>query len=66
MTTPDRQPVFFSRPRDESLQAFKDWILEFTEKLTGKPAKSAMTEKEWEQKWRAFWDQAKGKESSDF
>lgn len=52
------QKLTLSRPRDESLQAYKDWIMELTTRMTGK-TESTMTESEWEDLWKDFWTKNK-------
>lgn len=47
----------FSRPKDESLQAYKDWINGLVQTLNPND-KSSMTEGEWEAMWREFWSEA--------
>jgi len=49
--------VLFSRPQDESLEAFKAWITEFVEHLIG-PHESTLTEEEWLDAWQKFWSKA--------
>jgi hypothetical protein len=46
--------VNFSRPKDQSLEAYKAWIKEVTFKLTGKNDDS-MTEEKWVIRWKEFW-----------
>lgn len=56
MTTTSKAPLL-ARPRDESLQAFKDWILEFYTFLTGNSAADDdTTEEEWVELHRKFWE----------
>ncbi len=45
----------FSRPKDKSLEAFKVWILEMYEHLTGK-REDTTTEEQWIALWKAFWE----------
>lgn len=49
---------FFSRPRDDSWQAYRDWVLSVTSAITGKEAKDTHTEDEWKQYAAKLW--AKG------
>jgi len=49
-----KQKVLFSRPKDKSLEAFKAWILEMYEHLTGKREDNT-TEEQWIALWKAFW-----------
>jgi hypothetical protein len=50
----DKKPVFFSRPKDESLEAYKAWIMGVFFRMTGK-TESTMTDEEWGKKWKEFW-----------
>ena len=50
----DKKPVFFSRPKDESLEAYKAWISGLFFRMTGK-TESTMTDEDWEKRWREFW-----------
>ena len=52
-----RRPIFFSRPADRTLEAFKEWIAgmakalgDNTDDASGEP-----TEDEWREGWRRFW-----------
>ncbi len=55
MSTTDKEPKrFYGRPRDESLQAYKDFILEMLAALNPE-AKDEMTDEEWRQAWQQFW-----------
>jgi hypothetical protein len=45
---------FFSRPKDKSLEAYKEWILSIERALTGK-AEDTWPAEEWEKRWRAFY-----------
>ena len=56
-----RTPIFFSRPKDESLEAFKAWINETTLKLNPN-AKDYVTEEEWRKKWQQFWGKSEDDE----
>jgi len=46
---------FYARPRDQSLQAFKDWMQSMVLRLNPN-AKDTMTEEEWIESWKEFWD----------
>lgn len=52
----------FTRPRDDSWQAYRGWVLGLTSSLTGKEAKDTYTEDEWKQFAAAFW--AKGEKKN--
>ncbi len=55
MSTTDKEPKrFYSRPRDQSLQAYRDFILDMLAVLNPE-AKDEMTEEEWRQAWQQFW-----------
>ncbi len=55
MDTTDREPErFYGRPRDESLQAYKDFILDMLAALNPEQ-KDDMTDEEWRQAWQQFW-----------
>ena len=45
---------FYSRPRDKSLQAYKDWIQDMTRRLNPN-AEDTMTDEEWIDGWKKFW-----------
>jgi hypothetical protein len=47
-----------SRPKDKTLQAFKEWMKEIGDKLLPKDAPRVMTEKDWERLWKEFWSEA--------
>jgi hypothetical protein len=49
-----RQPIFFSRPADRSLDAFKGWISEMMLALGG-TQENNITEQEWQDAWQKFW-----------
>jgi len=46
--------LFLSRPRDRSLEAYKEWINGMVKALADK-ANDDMSEKEWARDWKAFW-----------
>jgi hypothetical protein len=51
---------FYSRPRDRSLQAFKDWIQGMTYRLNPNAENTITTkqwidEKRWIDNWKKFW-----------
>jgi len=49
-----KQKVLFSRPKDKSLEAYKAWILDMCEHLTGK-RENDISEERWIAFWKAFW-----------
>jgi hypothetical protein len=56
----DKKPIL-SRPKDESLEAFKAWIMEIFTRFTGK-TESEMSEEKWKEKYQAFWAKEKADE----
>ncbi len=55
MDTIGKEPErFYGRPRDESLQAYKDFILDMLAALNPQ-AESETTEDQWRQPWQQFW-----------
>jgi hypothetical protein len=48
---------FYSRPKDKSLQAYKDWITGVVKRINPN-AKDTMTEEKWEESWKRFWSKA--------
>lgn len=53
--------ILFSRPRDRSLQAFKDWIQGMAYPLHPQAKKTIITrqwidEEGWADNWRRFWE----------
>ncbi len=48
------KPIF-SRPSDNSWQAYRAWVLSFTAALTGKLADDTYSEDEWKQYAAKFW-----------
>lgn len=55
-TNQTNQPSL-SRPKDESLEAYKAWITEITESLNP-GAEPKLTEEQWEAGWKKFWSRA--------
>lgn len=51
------KPPLLSRPRDDSLEAYKAWMGEMYKHLTGKDIQDdeSLTEEEWIERWREFW-----------
>ena len=50
--------LFFGRPRDRSVEAYREFILEATRVLTGK-ADDTDTPEKWAEECKAFWEPAK-------
>lgn len=48
---------FLSRPKDRSLQSYKDWIMGIALRFDSK-AKDNLSEEEWIARWKAFWNKA--------
>lgn len=46
--------VELSHPKDESLEAYKAWVLEIARRLTKTEFK--LTEQEWIENWKEFWN----------
>ena len=46
---------FVSRPKDGSLEAYKVWMTEIAERLTGDKTGIKWTEEEWIANWKKFW-----------
>jgi hypothetical protein len=45
-----------SRPKDKSLEAYKDWIKELARKFTTQEHEIDLTEKEWIESWEEYWE----------
>ncbi len=55
MGTTDKGPKrVYGRPRDQSLPAYKDFILDVLTALNP-AAKDEMTEDQWRRSWQEFW-----------
>ncbi len=55
MDTTDKEPKrFYDRPKDQSLQAYKDFILDMLAVLNP-AARDELTEDQWRQAWQQFW-----------
>jgi hypothetical protein len=53
----------FSRPKDKTLKAYKEWILSLTEELSGKFQEDDWTRGKWTKEWKEFWGKpGKGKD----
>ena len=54
----DPHKPLFTRPRDESLEAYKGWIQGMFSHITGKSGNdNSMTEEEWVESWKKFWSE---------
>ena len=47
-----------SRPQDKSVEAYKTWIMEIAQRLTTGEFTVELTEIEWKQNWRDYWDKS--------
>jgi len=53
----------YSRPRDDSWQAFRDWVLSLTSTLTGREAVDPYPEERWKQHAQEFWSESDGEDN---
>ncbi len=61
MANSENQPKrFYIRPRDESLEAYKEFIMGVTLALNP-GAKDEWTENQWREAWKEFWAAARGR-----
>lgn len=63
----DKGKVLLSKPKDESLAAFKSWIGEMYHHLTGddiSKAKTPMTEERWKQEHEKYWSKRRAAQSN--
>jgi len=44
-----------SRPSDQSLEAYKNWMMEIANQLTTDNTRIKWTEEEWIANWKKFW-----------
>ncbi len=44
-----------SRPKDMSLEAYKEWIRGLAKSFTSDKGKLQLTEQEWVRSWRDYW-----------
>jgi hypothetical protein len=44
-----------SAPKDQSLNAYKTWMLEIAGRLTNQESGLKLTEEEWIRFWKEFW-----------
>jgi hypothetical protein len=54
------KPITLSRPKDISLAAYKDWIMELCRRLTTKEICIIFSEEEWIASWKAYWKEQSG------
>jgi hypothetical protein len=57
--------VSYSRPRDKSLQAFKDWIQNMVKRLNPDAHESPISEEEWTEDWKKFWSKVDNADSQE-
>jgi hypothetical protein len=57
--------LFFGRPRDRSVEAYREFVLEAYRGLTGKTGDDPYSPEQWAKKCRAFWAPAKGSRKKD-
>jgi hypothetical protein len=46
-----------SRPRDRSVEAYKAWITEISQRLTTVQQAIQLTESEWRANWKEYWEE---------
>ena len=42
-----------SLPKNKSLEAYKEWVIDIAKRLT--KTEFLLSEKEWEENWKEFW-----------
>ena len=47
--------VTMSGPKDQTLNAYKDWIRDIARRLTTEKSTIQLTEAEWTAYWKDFW-----------
>jgi len=55
------QGGFFLRPKDDSLQAYKDFINGAMKAIKGNDYEDTQSAQDWEKAWKGFWSKSKGK-----
>lgn len=45
--------IDLSLPKDKSLEAYKEWVIDIAKRLT--KTEFLLSEKEWEENWKEFW-----------
>jgi hypothetical protein len=55
----EKPQIHFTRPRDQSLEAFREWILNMVKALNPS-AEHKLTDQQWEAGWKEFWKNTKG------
>lgn len=51
----DEKVRVLSRPKDRSLEAFKEWITNMVRKLNPSAPEEVIPDSEWEADWKTFW-----------
>ncbi len=49
-----------SGPKDRSREAYKDWFMEITKRLTKEGTEIKLTEAEWIASWKDYWEEKPG------
>ena len=57
MAKDKKAQLFISRPKDRSLEAYKNWIKAAVDKVN--PGGEDLTNQEWEALWKEFWSKSK-------
>ena len=57
LASQDKPQLFLSRPKDKSLEAYRNWI-EGIVKRVNPGAKSTMTDADWKKGWKEFWGES--------
>ena len=57
MKSQTAETVTLSGPRDQSLNAYKTWIMDIARRLTTEKSTIKLTEAEWIEYWKDFWNE---------
>ena len=60
MKSKPKKQVTLSRPKDQSLDAYKAWITELARRLTIGKTDITFTEAEWMESWNEYWKEQSG------
>ena len=54
-----KKPVVFARPRDRTLEAYREWVIKVGIALTGKTEEEfdTLTPEQWRKAWEEFWEE---------
>ena len=44
-----------SRPKDRSLEAYKEWFMQIVKRLTKEGTEIRLTQEEWVASWKEYW-----------